>query len=275
MVNHCIRARESKPSLFHSHPNFPHPVPLPWAMDGVSDEWPWLPAILVIDFGDRLSHGDTLSLSLVCLILSSYLFFGSWLDAILVSLTVGLKAAASLASWIQHSASGQVSLASASALLAAWLTFNHARSSYTSGDQAPWNGPAKPYLIPCRTTHSRKDPKKHSFSYSYLVMGTPVGYSGNVNGIASVDVQRQSKQRAWFDVDAADCLRRGHGEVGLRGKLDDYLKSQVCHPAPTRDVRLMGLGRRPPGLPIRLPHHGPQISWISLQPSLLLVPLLL
>ncbi|KAM4063898.1 DNA-binding WRKY domain-containing protein [Hirsutella rhossiliensis] len=208
-------------------------------MDEVSDESPWLPAILAIDFGHRLIQDGTLSLFLVCLIFSCYFLFGSWLDLALVSVAVGLKSVGSLASWIHDSASAHVSLASASALLAAWLIFNTVRSSFTSRDDIPWNGPEMPYLIPCRTMHSRQVPKKHSFSYSYLVVGTPVGYSGNVNGIVSVDVQEQARSRqpgaripkGWFDVDAADCLQRGYGEVGLRGKLDGYLKSQDIDPS--------------------------------------------
>ena len=85
----------------------------------------------------------------------------------------------------------------------------------------------RPYLIPARTAHTRLFPKKHSFSYSYLLVGIPVGLQGNVNGIISADVFRSGLPKAWYDVDPADYLERGSGHLGLRRKLDNYLESQV------------------------------------------------
>ncbi|UNI20588.1 hypothetical protein JDV02_006660 [Purpureocillium takamizusanense] len=75
-------------------------------------------------------------------------------------------------------------------------------------------------------------PKKHSFGYSYLIAGIPVGYKGDVNGIISAETQHSSKlARAWYHVDAIDYLERGHAWLGLRGKLDNYLRSQGADPA--------------------------------------------
>ncbi|KAL8393045.1 hypothetical protein RB595_003012 [Gaeumannomyces hyphopodioides] len=98
------------------------------------------------------------------------------------------------------------------------------------------SGPGKPMLFPSRTTHSRMFPKKHSFSYSYLVVGIPVGWSGACGGLISADLSYSPKwsswlwpgsvvAKGWYHVDAADYLERGNGHLGLRGKLDAYLAS--------------------------------------------------
>lgn len=108
------------------------------------------------------------------------------------------------------------------------------RSSYTS----TWQGPGKPYLIPCRTTHQRFFPKRHSFSYSYLSIGIPVGFEGSVNGMIGVKesyiiswsnyLVGKRIPRSWYTVRASDHLQRDQDKlVGLRGKLDDYLQSEV------------------------------------------------
>lgn len=101
-----------------------------------------------------------------------------------------------------------------------------------------WNGPGRVLLFPCRTSHSRMFPQRHSFSYPYLVVGIPVGFEGNAGGMVSVGVQGKSSPlswlslgprvpKAWFTVDAGDYLERGKPELGLRGKLDEYLLTQV------------------------------------------------
>ncbi|KAI6315813.1 hypothetical protein MCOR34_004520 [Pyricularia oryzae] len=91
----------------------------------------------------------------------------------------------------------------------------------------PCEWPGKPLLVPSRTTHSRMFPEKHSFSYSYLLVGIPVGWTGAAGGLVSADTPLQ---RGWYDVDAADYLARGRGYLGLRGKLDEYLESQGVKP---------------------------------------------
>lgn len=103
---------------------------------------------------------------------------------------------------------------------------------------ARWGGPAQPYLLPCKTTHSRTFPKKHSFGYSYLAVGVPVGSSGTFNRMLSVDDKsaRPGKllsmlfRGGWYNVNASDYLQRGDDDGGLRGKLDAYLKSQDIDP---------------------------------------------
>lgn len=97
----------------------------------------------------------------------------------------------------------------------------------------------KPLIFPCRTSHTRMFPKKHSFSYSYLFVGIPVGWHGSLGSFLSADCEgchtetekiksSQPQQHSWFNVEAADYLERGSHRLGLKGKLDLFLKSQVC-----------------------------------------------
>ncbi|KAI1631748.1 hypothetical protein F4809DRAFT_147275 [Biscogniauxia mediterranea] len=88
-----------------------------------------------------------------------------------------------------------------------------------------WQGPGRPLLFPCQTTHTRLFPKKHSFVYSYLLVGVPVGWSGVAGDMISADVADGVK-KGWYNINAADYLERGRGHIGLRGKLDEYLQSQ-------------------------------------------------
>lgn len=83
----------------------------------------------------------------------------------------------------------------------------------------------KPLLIPCQTTHTRFFPKKHSFAYSYLQAGIPIGWKGSLNPMLSEKLE--ASPGSWYTVDAADYLDRGSGWLGLDGKLRRYLKSQV------------------------------------------------
>ena len=92
----------------------------------------------------------------------------------------------------------------------------------------------KPLIFPCRTSHTRLFPQKHSFSYSYLLVGIPIGWQGSVASMESTDVlqstavePRPKQRKAWLNVEAADYLDRGSAQLGLKGKLDAYLESQV------------------------------------------------
>ncbi|KAL9575956.1 MAG: hypothetical protein Q9212_007524, partial [Teloschistes hypoglaucus] len=90
----------------------------------------------------------------------------------------------------------------------------------------------RPLLFPARTTHSRFFPKKHSFSYSYLLIGVPIGWCGWVDSFLSVDIplhcssHKSIWRRPWFAVHAKDHLERGGEHLGLKGKLQSYLKTQ-------------------------------------------------
>ena len=97
---------------------------------------------------------------------------------------------------------------------------------------------AKPMIFPCRTSHTRLVPKTHSFSYSYLWVGIPVGWKGNVGGLLSADAPKMSSPwyrrvlslnsgDAWHTVDGDDYLGRGHADGGLHEKLHSYLQDQV------------------------------------------------
>ena len=90
----------------------------------------------------------------------------------------------------------------------------------------------KPIIFPCRTSHTRLFPQKHSFSYSYLYVGIPVGWRGWVSSLLTADLKTlpwrdRKPKNGWFNVDSADHLARGDSMHGLRGKLDTYLESQV------------------------------------------------
>lgn len=103
------------------------------------------------------------------------------------------------------------------------------RSKFDYNDA--WS-PMKPVMFPCRTSHTRLFPKKHSFSYSYLFVGIPVGWRGYVSTILSADLEslpwkNGAPRNGWFNVDSADYLARGKNPHGLQGKLDDYLETQV------------------------------------------------
>lgn len=105
---------------------------------------------------------------------------------------------------------------------------------------SPLDGfPAKPMAFPCRTNHTRLFPKTHSFSYSYLWVGVPVGWKGSVGGMLSLDDSKQTfpwytrlfclnSGGAWHTVNGDDYLGRGHVDGGLEEKLMNYLQSQVC-----------------------------------------------
>jgi hypothetical protein len=90
----------------------------------------------------------------------------------------------------------------------------------------------KPLFFPSRTTHTRLFPKSHSFSYSYLLVGIPVGWQSSVGGMLSADQgthsARSTSSSSWYNVDAGDYLDRGHRQLGLEGKLRKFMLSQVC-----------------------------------------------
>ncbi|OTB06939.1 hypothetical protein M426DRAFT_318313 [Hypoxylon sp. CI-4A] len=88
-----------------------------------------------------------------------------------------------------------------------------------------WDSPGRPLLFPCQTTHTRFFPKKHSFSYSYLLVGVPIGWTGAAGGMIASH-EHASGADGWYRVNAADYLERGNGHLGLRGKLDAFLESQ-------------------------------------------------
>ena len=79
-----------------------------------------------------------------------------------------------------------------------------------------------PLLIPSKTTHSRMFPQKHSFEYSYLFVGVPVGMAGRTSKALSVDGSPPS----WFNIKASDYLFREMEDLSLAEKLKIYLDKQ-------------------------------------------------
>ncbi|KAH6649778.1 hypothetical protein F5144DRAFT_616854 [Chaetomium tenue] len=119
----------------------------------------------------------------------------------------------------------------------AFLLLQLLRMRKANAEVPRWNGFGKVLLFSCSTIHSRFFPKKHSFSYPYLLVGIPVGFEGNAGGMVSVKAKGKpgffsiTPWAGWFTVDAGDHLERGKSELGLRGKLDEYLQTQGVNPS--------------------------------------------
>lgn len=203
-------------------------------MDGVSEDSPFLALFLLQERIDRVLEEPAFFL-VVGVFLIYYVFFGGWLDLVLILSFSAFNNLTTIRYWIHDTDVVTNGLITGASLLAGWISFQAMRSQLNKVSTT-WNGAGTPYLIPCRTSHTRFFPKKHSFSYSYLTVGIPVGFRGSVNGMVSTDVftapktglSTRSGTKGWFDVSSEDYLHRGHGELGLRGKLDEYLATQVC-----------------------------------------------
>ncbi|KAL4876225.1 hypothetical protein BJY04DRAFT_223309 [Aspergillus karnatakaensis] len=104
---------------------------------------------------------------------------------------------------------------------------------------------SKPLLIPVNFNHTRLSPIKDKFANNFLLLGVPVGISCRVGNLLAIDdpsVQDVSPPpgggdvgfwrrarahlRCWFSVDAVRLLHRGEYGIGLRGKLDSFLRDQ-------------------------------------------------
>ena len=169
---------------------------------------------------------------------------GCWQDGLLVIVTMFFlrsgtltEAAAYLWSLIVPP-NGTVFFALVLMLMIGFLVaYRRAQTSIVQNSKEPerttFPNPLKPLLFPCRTAHTRLFPKKHSFSYSYLFVGIPVGWTGSVGSMITADADISmgtgiSFTKAWFRVEARDHLDRGNAHLGLHGKLRIYLESQVC-----------------------------------------------
>ncbi|KAK8050504.1 hypothetical protein PG994_012234 [Apiospora phragmitis] len=161
--------------------------------------------------------------------LGIYMGYGGLHDAFILSIFAIWRYHGRLLEFLLASNISQaVLLKLAVTVLAAYLVIQVTRPFLGINRQpSGWDGPTKPLLIPCRTTHARFFPKKHAFSNSYLMIGFPVGWEGVAGGMISTG----SQKKGWYQVDAADYLERGHGHLGLRGKLDAHLTSQGIKPA--------------------------------------------
>lgn len=200
-------------------------------MDGLTDDSPLAPVLVIWDYTERLLHVPGLQFVIVWAVVHVFLF-GVWRDLVVALGFLSYRNHAAiyhlslLGSFSSRSTLIPLALVLAVTLIKTRLSLMlSARHLHPA---ASWSGPAKPYFIPCRTTHTRFTPKKHTFSYSYLLVGIPVGCSASINGMLSMDIG-SARSCAWYDVDPADHLHRGLGQLGLRGKLDSYLISQVRH----------------------------------------------
>lgn len=201
-------------------------------MDGVFEDSSWPQIIRILDGADRIFHHGIHLLLAFAFILLYYMVVGSWLDLLLAAAAVSVEHHHALVTFVFFCGKFlyAVLIPTTAAISVGLLSI----SRFATPD-AQLKGPAQPYLIPCKTTHTRLFPKKHSFEYSYLVVGVPVGITGNVKGMLMIDEKSYSSwdflyklsRGAWYSVNNADYLQRGHSAHGLRGKLDEYLKTQV------------------------------------------------
>ncbi|KAG5978310.1 hypothetical protein E4U55_006250 [Claviceps digitariae] len=205
-------------------------------MDGVFQGSSWLPIIHSIDSADRALHTSPSLVATLAIVAVYYFFMGSWPDLLMNACVYGLKRRPLVAAFTRRLCNQLYAtvLPSAVAIGVAFLILYSLNRK-----AAKWTGFGRPYLLPCKTTHTRLFPQKHSFSYSYVVVGIPVGVSGNFNGMISVSNERRQGFKyflskmlcgAWYDVHASDYLQRGFSKTGLRGKLDTYLRSQAIDP---------------------------------------------
>jgi len=144
----------------------------------------------------------------------------------------------------------------------------------------------RPLLFPCRTKHTRLFPKKHSFSYSYLFVGIPVGWKGCIGSLLSADLQSLGGKdinsegyskwgKSWFSVDAADYLSRGEAHLGLEGKLHAYLRTQVSLSAAlTMAQAYGGTGFQSRRISVCILDHCSSFLRLFIQSCFFLVPIL-
>jgi DUF1365 family protein len=106
-------------------------------------------------------------------------------------------------------------------------------SNSTDWREASRNAQPQPQILPCRIMHTRLFPKRHCFSYSYLYVGIPIGWTGTINTLLSADIAGTALQsgnsescRTWFSVEGSDHLQRTSSEHTLLQKLHSYLDSQ-------------------------------------------------
>jgi DUF1365 family protein len=150
-----------------------------------------------------------------------------------------------LSPYIRFGGTFQLALAVGASAVAAFLFLYHSRHmqgfspSPDSQDscKAPHNAGLQPRIFPCRTTHTRLFPMIHSFSYSYLYAGIPIGWKGYLKTFLSADMSPPNSEhwdlktrKAWFSVEGNDHLQRTSSAADLLQKLQCYLKSQgIAH----------------------------------------------
>lgn len=121
------------------------------------------------------------------------------------------------------------------------------RQHATAYDTSTKHLPLKPLIFPASTAHTRMFPRYHSFKYSYLLVGVPIGWRGGIGNVFGCDEHvgdhKPRQKRPWFSVHAEDYLfysrstalcRSDEGKAShtpsLREKLDAYLRSEGVDP---------------------------------------------
>lgn len=201
-------------------------------MDNAPEGQLWAVFLTAAEFLDRVWEEDRLLVSIVGAVAILYLFAGSSTDLLLNACLLAYWNRASVLSIIEKCS--DYLRGSLSSIF--YVVIGHFAVVALLAGKDTWQGPHRPYLIPCRTSHTRLFPKKHSFSYSYLTVGVPVGYKGTMNGLVKTDMPPSTSRIGWllrplfwrwFSVRACDHLQRGHKELDLRAKLNNYLASEV------------------------------------------------
>jgi hypothetical protein len=202
-------------------------------MDGLSEGSPLLSAVLVADFVDRLSKRWWYVFTILT---TAWVYFAlaKRLDILLTLGFVAWKHASVMASLVSHIKSRYITDV-AFGIGATFLVGCYVSRWTFPRKVNPSTSTAHPLLIPSRITHHRFYPKKHSFSYPYLVVCIPIGVSDNASGILFANIHGPWSWfthlfglRALFDVCPADHLQCKQSDNGLRGKLEAYLESEVC-----------------------------------------------
>lgn len=92
----------------------------------------------------------------------------------------------------------------------------------------------RPLLFPVTLTHNRLAPVVNRFTHRVLMVGVPVGIKCQVGKLLAIDADETLP--SWFTFDSKRYLHRGDEHLGLRGKLDAFLREQVCAPCSTSSI---------------------------------------
>lgn len=119
---------------------------------------------------------------------------------------------------------GVVSMTVVSSLFARRLLSFYKRSHLSVKIE---DGEPKPMFFPVQTSHTRLFPQVHSLSYPFMWTGIPIGFRGTIGGVLSCERKIEKCRPAWFTIDACDYMPRSTDQIGLDGKLREFLISQV------------------------------------------------
>lgn len=152
-------------------------------MDWLAENLSWIPIFDFLDHASRVWNEQSGSVFTLSAAAVFYVWAGTRTDLLYNAALLVWLHRQSLVSHVQTIAEYiPLTFFCIGATLPALFAFA-SRTSY----QSTWQGPGRPYLIPCKTSHKRLFPKPHSFAYSYLTVGVPEGFRGSVNGMIGVE----------------------------------------------------------------------------------------